>query len=142
MNEKKETIRDVMTENPLTMNADETVAKAARAMDRESIGDVLIEDGGKLCGIATDRDIVVRVVAQGKNPKKVKLRDMCTTKITTAAPDAAIDDVIDSMRTEAVRRIPVVDEGKPIGIVSLGDLAVARDRKSLLGAISAATATF
>lgn len=138
---KLETIRDLMTKNPHTMKADDTVAKAAKVMHDKAIGDVLIEDAGELCGIATDRDIVVRVVAQGKNPENVKLREMCTKKVVTAAPDTPVDKVMESMSMLAIRRIPVVDRGKPIGIVSLGDLAIARDRKSVLGTISAAGAT-
>jgi CBS domain-containing protein len=137
----KKKIRDLMTDAPLTIEVAAPVEEAAQAMAKYDIGGVLIEDGGKLCGIVTDRDIVVRVLAKGKDPKRTKLREMCTAKVNTATPDTDVDTVLETMRTHAIRRIPVVEKGKAVGIVSLGDLAKERDRKSVLGQISAAAAT-
>lgn len=135
------TIRELMTKHPLTLKRNATVAEAARAMKDNDIGDVLVEEKGELCGICTDRDIVVRVIAQGLDPKKTKLSDVCSSTVTTAKPDSPIEEVIEMMRRRNVRRVPVVENDVPVGIVSLGDLAVERDRHSVLGSISAAPAS-
>lgn len=134
-------IRDIMTPNPFTMHASATVAQAARVMRDRDIGDVLVEDKGKLVGIVTDRDIVVRVIAEGKDPSTTRLVEGETCDLVTVSPEDDVDEVVDKMRTHAIRRIPVVENGSPVGIVSLGDLAVARDPRSVLGDISAAPAT-
>jgi CBS domain-containing protein len=92
-----------------------------------------------LCGIVTDRDLVVRCLA--RNPKRAgsqRLADICSQEIHALSPDAEVDEAIRLMRDRAIRRIPVVENESPVGIVSLGDLAIARDRRSCLGDISAA----
>jgi CBS domain-containing protein len=135
-------IRELMTRDPITLKSETTVAEAARAMRDNDIGDVLVtEGGGKLCGILTDRDIVVRGLAEGKNPETTKLSDLCTAQLLQLSPEDGVDSAIKLMTREGVRRIPVVDAGKPIGIVSLGDLAVARDTDSTLASISAQAPT-
>ena len=130
-------LRDVMTPNPTVCSPDTTAAQAARMMRDQGIGDVLVQDDDSL-GIVTDRDIVTRAVAEGRDPAAVTLADICTREIQTVSPDMSIDDVIRLMSDKAVRRVPVVEGGKPVGIVALGDLAVERDRRSLLADISAA----
>ena len=132
-------IRELMTRDPLTLTAGSSVLDAARAMRDQDIGDVLVtEDGGKLCGILTDRDIVVRGLAEGKNPETTKLSELCSQSLAQLGPDDQVDRAIELMEKEGIRRIPVVEGDKPIGIVSLGDLAVARDTESTLANISAA----
>jgi CBS domain-containing protein len=135
-----ETVRQVMTPDPIVLDADATVADAARAMKARDVGDVLVRSDGTLCGIVTDRDIVVRVVAEAARDGAMrKLRDVCTGgDLACVAPDDDVDEAIRLMREKAVRRIPVVQDGRPVGIVSIGDLAIARDRKSALADISAA----
>jgi len=86
-------------------------------------------------GILTDRDVVVRVVAEGRDPRATRLADVCSRELTTVSPDDNVDDAIAVMRDKAIRRVPVVDRGRPIGIVALGDLA---PRGTTLGEISAA----
>lgn len=130
-------LREVMTPNPTVCSPDTSVAQAAEMMRDQDIGDVLVQQDGSL-GIVTDRDIVTRAVAAGRDPKQVTLGDICTKDVQTVTPDTPVDDVIRMMSDKAVRRIPVVEDGQPIGIVALGDLAVERDRRSLLGDISAA----
>ena len=131
-------IRELMTRNPLTLNSGSTVLEAARAMRDQDIGDVLVtEESGKLCGILTDRDIVVRGLAEGKDPQTTKLSELCTQTLAKLGPDEPVDSAIRLMEKEGIRRIPVVEGEKPIGIVSLGDLAVARDTDSTLASISA-----
>lgn len=131
-------IRDVMTAKPKTLAGSATLTEAARMMRQEDIGDVLVLDDGKPCGIVTDRDIVVRGIAAGTDPGKTAVKDIASKDVVTLAPDASIDEAVRLMREHAVRRIPVMESGKPIGIVSLGDLALERDERSVLGQVSAA----
>jgi CBS domain-containing protein len=138
----KRTIRDLMTSDPVVLDASATVSDAARAMKARNIGDVLVRRDGKLCGIVTDRDLVVRAIAD--NPRdagRIQLGDICTTDIASVSPDTEIDEAIRLMRERAVRRLPVIEGSRPLGILSLGDLAMARDRESALGEISAAPPT-
>jgi len=133
-------IRDVMTASPITLTADQPVNDAARAMKEHDIGDVIVLDGDKMCGIVTDRDIVVRVLASGRDTMTTKLRDVCSSDVATVAPSDDINAAIKIVRERSVRRIPVMDDGKPVGIVSIGDLAMERDPKSALADVSAARA--
>jgi CBS domain-containing protein len=131
-------IRDVMTANPTTLSEEASVADAARRMRDEDIGDVLVvREEGKLTAIVTDRDIAIRVVAEDRPPTETLLRDMASKELATVSPDDSIADAVRIMREQALRRIPVVDGGRPVGIVSIGDLAVERDTDSALADISA-----
>jgi CBS domain-containing protein len=135
----KQTIRDLMTSDPVVLDASATVSDAARAMKARDIGDVLVRRDGKLCGIVTDRDLVVRAIADDpQGAARIPLGDICTTDIAWVSPDTESDEAIRLMREKAVRRIPVIEGDRPLGIVSLGDLAIARDRESALADISAA----
>jgi CBS domain-containing protein len=137
-----QTVRDLMTPEPIVLDAAASVCDAARAMRARDVGDVLVRRDGKLCGIVTDRDIVVRVLAG--NPEGAAsacLADICTGELECLAPDAPIREAIRLMEEKAIRRIPIVEDGRPLGILSLGDLAVARDRSSALAKISAAPPT-
>ena len=132
------TVREVMTENPVTLQASTTLVEAARRMRDDDIGDVLVMKDGELCGIVTDRDITVRATAEGKDANRVTLSEICSQELVTIPPDHPISEAVSLMRKRALRRLPVVDGKKPIGIVSIGDLAVERDPKSVLASISAA----
>jgi CBS domain-containing protein len=133
-----QTVKDVMTSNVVCCDASATVRDAAKLMRDRDIGDVLVNDGDTFRGIVTDRDIVVRCVAEGGDTKKSRLGDVCSGDITTATPETSVDDAARMMRDRAIRRLPVVQGGKAVGIVSLGDLAMDRDPSSVLGGISAA----
>lgn len=134
-----QTVREVMTPSPLALQSTTSVVDAARTMRDSNIGDVLVlDDSSGVCGIVTDRDIVVRAVAEELDPAGVSLTDICSRDITTVSADASIDEAARIMRDGAVRRVPVLEEGAPVGIVSLGDLAVEQDPTSALGGISAA----
>jgi CBS domain-containing protein len=133
-----DTIRDLMTGDPKTVEASATVQEAARLMDNEDIGNVLVVENGQVQGIVTDRDIVVRVIAKGNGPD-ASVREACTTDLETLGPDDSIEDATKKMEQANVRRLPVVDDGKPVGIVSLGDLAQAKDKDSALADISSAS---
>jgi len=131
-------VRDVMSRQPLTVEDSATVMDAARAMREANIGDVIVLKGGSICGMVTDRDIVIRAVAEGRDPKSIKVGEICSADVATVAPDEPVDKVISLMRQKAIRRVPVVEGGKPVGVVSLGDLAIEKDSKSALADISAA----
>lgn len=133
-----QTVREVMTENLVALPSSAPLVEAAQRMRDADIGDVIVLDGGAMCGLVTDRDIVVRAVADGKDPASVTLGDICTHDLATVTPDDSVDEAIEVMRSRAVRRVPVVEGGKPVGIVSIGDLAVDRDTDSTLADISAA----
>ena len=134
-----EHIQDVMTTNPETLPESTTVREAAEAMRANDIGDVVVvDDNGKLSGILTDRDIVVRVVAEGRDPRTTRIGDIASRDLTAVSPDDPVDRAVQLMRDKAIRRLPAVDKGKPVGIVSIGDLALDRDPGSALADSSAA----
>jgi CBS domain-containing protein len=133
-----QTIREVMTTNPISIPATSSVADAARTMRDSNIGDVIVLDNGQIRGIVTDRDIVVRALAEGRDPFTTKLGDICSQELTTLSPTDSVDDAVRLMREKAIRRLPVVERGKPVGIVSIGDLAQSLDPHSALGHISEA----
>jgi CBS domain-containing protein len=133
------TIADVMTRRPATLDVSASALEAAQAMKAGDIGDIVVCDQGKIWGIVTDRDLVVRVMADGTSPDQVRLGDVCSHELTTVTSDASIDQAVRLMREQALRRLPVVKGDKPVGIVSLGDLAVERDPESTLADISAAS---
>jgi CBS domain-containing protein len=132
-----QSIREVMTKDPVTLTKDSTIIEAARAMKKADAGPVLVtDDGDTLYGIVTDRDIVVRAVAEGQDPNSTKLSDIATRGLNTLSPDDSVEDAIRLMRDNDIRRIPIVEGDRPIGIVSIGDLAMERDEHSVLADIS------
>jgi CBS domain-containing protein len=132
-------IRELMTGAPVALDVGATVSEAARQMKQRNVGDVLVTRDGKLCGIVTDRDLVVRCLAQDDGDSRRKtIGEFCTEELVTLAPDAEVTEAIRVMQDHAVRRIPIVDHDRAVGVVSLGDLAIERDRQSTLGEISAA----
>ena len=133
-----QSIRDVMTTNPECVSGDTTVADAAKLMRDKDFGGVLCKDGDQVSGFLTDRDIAIRVVAEGKDPTATTVSDVATTDLHTLSPDDSVEDAIKLVREHNVRRVPVCDDAKPVGIVSIGDLALERDKHSALADLSAA----
>jgi CBS domain-containing protein len=133
-----QTIREVMTRNPRTVDVSASIADAALLMREADVGSVVVTDQSQICGIVTDRDIAVRAVAMGLDPKSTPVNKICSTDPVTLAPDDNVGEVLRLMRSREVRRVPVIENGRPVGIVALGDLAVDRDPGSVLGDISAA----
>lgn len=132
-------ISELMTSHPVTLTDNTDLQKAAQAMRDHDIGDVVVtKPDGSLCGIVTDRDIVVRGIAEGVNPGSTTLDEICSHQVITVGPDEPVAAAVKAMEEHAIRRLPVVENGSLIGIVSLGDLAVERDPESALGEISAA----
>ena len=132
------TVGDLMTRDPVMLEPASTVLDAARAMRDHDIGTVLVADKGRLVGVLTDRDIVVRAIADEKNPASVKLDQVASKEIEALPPDHPLDKAIKLMRTRALRRFPVVKSGKPVGILTIGDMAVELDPRSALADVSAA----
>jgi CBS domain-containing protein len=131
-----QTVREIMTRSVVTLPKDASIVEAARLMRDNGIGDVVVTEGDRAEGIVTDRDIVIRAVADGKEPGSVRLDQVVSEDLTAVAPDDPIDRAVQIMRERAIRRLPVVEAGKPVGIVSLGDLAVEHDPGSALADIS------
>ena len=128
-----------MTRDPRTVDATDTITDAARVMRDSDIGDVVVIEDGQVSGIVTDRDIVVRAVSEGRDPDSTPVSEVCTTGVETIEPEASVDDALSLMREKDIRRLPVAKSGRPVGIISLGDLAVEREPDSTLADISAAS---
>jgi CBS domain-containing protein len=129
-------VKEVMTTRPITLDRDASLVEAARVMRDRGIGDVIVVEGEDAEGIVTDRDIVIRGVAEGADPNTTRLGQVVSGDLTSVAPDDPVERAIALMREKAVRRLPVLEGGKPVGVVSLGDLAIQRDADSVLADIS------
>ncbi|MGH2680144.1 MAG: CBS domain-containing protein [Actinomycetota bacterium] len=129
-------VKEIMTERPIALDRDASLADAARLMRDRGIGDVIVLQGEDAAGIVTDRDIVIRGVAEGVDPNTTRLGQVVSDDLTSVSPDDQVDRAIELMREKAIRRLPVLEGGKPVGVLSLGDLAVERDRRSVLADIS------
>jgi CBS domain-containing protein len=134
-----QTVREVMTPDPVLLSGSTTLTQAAQRMKEHHIGDVLVLDADeKLCGIVTDRDVVIRGVAEGLDLDSTSVEEICSHEIITVSPEDDIGAAVETMRDRAVRRLPVVEGGQPVGILSIGDLAMERDPNSALADISSA----
>ena len=125
-------IRDVMTPNPRTVSPDDSIQNAARIMRDEDTGAIPVVENGRPVGLVTDRDIVVRAVADGAQLDR-PVRDIATTNIVAVSPDMSTREANELMREHQVRRLPVVDGDRLVGMVSLGDLAVKESKESRSG---------
>jgi CBS domain-containing protein len=116
-------VRDAMTQNPRSLSPSDTVADAARALKDEDVGSVPIVDGERLVGILTDRDIVTRVVAEGRDPSSTTVRDVASSELVTAEATSDLDEALRLMAQHQVRRLPVVEQGRLVGILAQADVA-------------------
>ncbi len=133
-------VREAMTADPVCLAPDTPLIDAAVQMREYDIGDVLIAEQARVYGMLTDRDIVVRALAEGKDPARTTVGEIASGRIVTVAPDDPVSRAVELMREHAVRRLPVCQDGRPVGVVSIGDLAVEQDPRSVLANISAAPA--
>ncbi len=116
-------IKDVMTPDPVCVDPHSSAADAAKSMRAVDSGAVLVAQDGHLRGLLTDRDIVVRAIAEGRDPAQVEVHEICSADIQALTPDDDVDRAVRLMRERHIRRIPVVENGDhPVGIVSIGDL--------------------
>jgi CBS domain-containing protein len=127
-----------MAEPVVTVMADATLTDAARLMRDADIGDVVVVHKNKPIGVLTDRDIVVRGIADNRTPGTVTAGEICSTDLVSVEQDAEIAEAIALMRRAAVRRLPVTERGELVGLLSLGELAIERDETSVLADISSA----
>lgn len=136
----KETARDIMTEAPQCIEETDTLRDAARIMADLGVGSLPIcGEDDRLHGMITDRDIVITCVAEGLDPGKIQARDLADERIYTVDADASVDEILEEMKGHAVRRVPVIEDHRLVGIISQGDIAVSTGKKDtgeLVGSIS------
>jgi signal-transduction protein with cAMP-binding, CBS, and nucleotidyltransferase domain len=131
-------VRDIMTPNPVGVYYDQTIAEAARVMRDAGVGAVLVVNGESLGGVVTDRDLVIRGLAEGADAN-APVGPLCSSKLVGVDADADIADAEQLIRDNAVRRLPVIEDGQIVGIITLGDIAVSANSESSLAAVSRAT---
>ena len=133
-------VRDVMTPAPAAIVHDASVADAARAMFAENVGSLpVVDDDQELVGMVTDRDLVLHVIARDLDPNKVQVADVCSENPVVVSPDEPLDEALQRMARQQVRRLPVVVDGRLVGIVAQADVARAAEPAStgeLVGEIS------
>ena len=131
-------MRELMIPNPVVLPGTASVHEAARAMRDAESGEVIVIEHHRVGGMVTDRDMVVRTLAEERDPATTTLADICRHPLLVVRPTDSVEKAVRRMGTQALRRVPVVEGGQPVGMVSLGDLAAERDPGSALGDISAA----
>lgn len=117
-------VRDLMSRNVAEVSPDTSLEEVARMMKEMNIGSVPVCESGRVVGIVTDRDIIVRELAMGKNPVATRVGDVMTHGISTVSPDMDIHDAAKLMSDKQIRRLPVVDNGRLVGMIAIGDMAV------------------
>ena len=115
-------VQDAMTADPVTISRSSTVVDAARLMESADVGSVPVVDGGTPVAIVTDRDIAIRVVAQGKDPAGTPVGDIATDQPYYVHPDQDLDEALELMAYRKVRRLPVVDDGQLVGMLAQADV--------------------
>ncbi|MGH2686883.1 MAG: CBS domain-containing protein [Actinomycetota bacterium] len=126
-------VRHAMTESPTTANPDMSAADAAALMKQFDVGAIPITRGDELLGLVTDRDLVLRVLAERQDPTRVQVGDILTKAPVTVSPDTKISEARDAMAEHRVRRLPVVKSERLVGIISLGDIAIADASERAVG---------
>jgi CBS domain-containing protein len=132
-------IRDIMTPNPVGVYYDQTIADAARVMRDAGVGAILVVNGDSLGGMVTDRDLVIRGLADGAGPDS-PVGPLCSAKLVGVDAGSDLAEAEQLMRDNAIRRLPVIEGGQIVGIVSIGDLAAAADVDTPLASVSRAQA--
>jgi len=123
-------VKDMMTRNIITISDDELASVAARILSRHNIGILPVCDqAGKLCGMITDRDVLIRCIAADKEPGKTPVREIMTQRVVSCNSNDSVEEAAKTMAREQVRRLPVVDEKKLVGMLSLGDLSMNKTLK-------------
>ena len=133
------TVEEIMTRSPRTVEIGDSLVDAAREMRDGNIGNVIVTDGGRVAGIVTDRDIVVRAIAEGRDLQSTTVRDVCSSGPRTLDTGDSVEVAAQAMSENSIRRLPVVSDGELVGVLSLGDLARDRDAGQPLADISAAS---
>jgi CBS domain-containing protein len=124
MAKTERSVRDVMTANPVTVSEKDSIRDVARIMARDDTGVVPVVDGKKIIGLITDRDIVVRLVAEGKDTGNATVTEAMSKSVRSVRDDANVNEVLELMKAAEIRRVPVVNQNQElVGIVSIGDVA-------------------
>lgn len=127
-------IRDVMTANPECVTSKDSIQDVARIMKNQDTGVVPVVDGRKIIGLVTDRDIVVRGIAEGRSLTDLRVNEIMTKSVRTVREDADVDDVLRTMSNAEIRRVPVVNQNDElVGIVSIGDIATNTKQSGKIG---------
>jgi CBS domain-containing protein len=116
-------LRDIMSPAPVCMASTDTVSAVAKAMKEHGVGTALVLVDGQLRGLVTDRDIAVRVLAENRDPVATLVGEICSSEVAVLSPDDGVEQAERLIRERAIRRIPVLQDGIPVGVVSTGDLA-------------------
>jgi CBS domain-containing protein len=132
------TVNQVMTHDPRTVSPNDNLVEAARLMRDSDAGTVICVRDGQVAGILTDRDIVVRAIADGRDPSSTSVGDVASANPVTVTPDADASEAARLMREHDIRRLVVLQDGRPAGIVSIGDLALELDEDSALADMASA----
>jgi CBS domain-containing protein len=119
----KSTVREAMTASPRSIESSESVVQAARLMASEDVGSLPVVDGDALVGMITDRDLVLQVLAKDLDPSKVTIAEVASENPVVAKPDESLDSALQRMAEEQIRRLPVVEEGRLVGILAQADVA-------------------
>jgi len=119
----KTTVREAMTSLPRSIERSEGVVEAAQTMASEDVGSLPVVEGGELVGMITDRDLVIHVVAKALDPRSVTVSEVATRNPVVASPEEPLDEALQRMAQEQVRRLPVVDDGRLVGILAQADVA-------------------
>jgi CBS domain-containing protein len=122
-------IRDLMTGNPTTCEPSTTIVEAAKVMAQEDVGPVPIVEGGRIVGIVTDRDLVVRVLAEGRDPSSTTIGEIASADLVTVQPDSDLNEALSLMAQNQVRRLPVVEGDQLVGIIAQADVARAAEEE-------------
>ncbi|NLW56312.1 MAG: CBS domain-containing protein [Firmicutes bacterium] len=116
-------IKDIMTDQVAFVSPETTIVETAQLMQKHNVGSIPVCEGQNIVGIVTDRDIVVRSVAHGKDASTSPVRDVMTSNVQSVSPEMELNQVAELMSKEQIRRLPVVENNRLVGMVSLGDLA-------------------
>ena len=125
-------VHEVMTDRPRVVTPETTVSEAAQLMKNDDIGSLPILDGEQLAGVVTDRDIVIRAVAEGKDPRGMPVREVASRELVTVNADEELSSALQLMASQQVRRLPVVnDDGRLVGVLAQADVAVEASEKAV-----------
>ncbi|MPW25708.1 CBS domain-containing protein [Alkalibaculum sp. M08DMB] len=125
--------KSIMTNKIVVVQKDDMIVDAAKKMKQTGVGTVAVEDQGKIVGIISDRDIVLRDVAENQTPGQSKCGDIMTSNVATASPESSVDEISQIMSERQVKRVPIVEQEHMVGMVSLGDLAQTKGQKREAG---------
>ncbi len=129
-------VSEIMSKQVISIDPQTSVADASKLISKHNIGSVPVAQNGNVCGILTDRDIVLRCVAEGRDPKSIKVADVMTSPLISVSSTETVENAMQTMASEQVRRMPVVDSGKLVGYVSMADFARLRSNPEIADTIS------